>query len=222
MTISKKPDAILFDWDGTLVDTIHSLLKAYNDVFAHLDMPLWTMDDAKKNIRISARELFPKMFGDRSDEAMQVFYASIEKNHLELLGVMKGAEKFLSDLRANGILLGIISNKRDVFLKKEITYLGWDNIFSSVIGAGRAMHDKPAPDCMKLALEEMGLPKTSELWYIGDTDTDMEFAANVGCKKAFISHGFGIVADAEKYSPELVVGSLEELWKGLEPLFNLR
>lgn len=223
MNLLKKPDAILFDWDGTLVDTVQVLTKGYNDVFVHFGMPTWTIEDAKKNIRTSSRETFPYLFGDRSDEALEVYYHSIEKNHLDQLDKMEGVDAFLDLLKSKNIPLGVISNKRDTYLKKEVAYLGWGHYFSAIVGAGRAAQDKPAPEIMDVALNEMQLPnKPLELWYVGDTETDLEFAANYGCKKIFISHGFGTLENAQKYAPDFVANSCAELGKQLDTVFNLR
>ncbi len=220
----KKPDAVIFDWDGTLVDTLGVILKGYNEIFTQFGMPLWSAEDGRKNIRLSAREVFPRLFGARSEEALTIFYDAIEKYHLTHLKKMNGAEEFLSYLHHHlKIPLGIVSNKRDAYLKAEVEYLGWDRFFSGAVGAGRAAQDKPAPECMLLAVDEMGLPQGSlELWYVGDTETDMEFAANAGCKKVFISHGFGTLAEAEKYRPDYTVSSLADLGKELDTIFNLR
>lgn len=223
MNLLQKPDAILFDWDGTLVDTVDVLLTGYNDVFTHFKMPLWDLETAKKNIRTSSRETFPVMFGDRADEAIEVYYHSVEKNHLNHLDKMKGVDEFLSMLKARNIPLGLISNKRDIYLKQEVEHLGWGHYFSAVVGAGRAAFDKPAPEVMDIALNEMKLSAhPSELWYVGDTETDLEFATNYGCKKIFISHGFGTLEGAKKYAPDFVADSCESLGKQLDTIFNLR
>ncbi len=223
MNLLKKPDAILFDWDGTLVDTIHVLTKAYNDIFVDFGMPTWTLDDAKQNIRKSAREIFPEIFPGREDEALEIYYRSIEANHLEQLGKMNGVDEFLAMLKSRNIPLGIISNKRDAYLKKEVVYLGWQDYFSAVVGAGRGSHDKPSREVMEIALNEMGLPlENLEIWYVGDTEIDLEFAANAGCKKVFISHGFGTLENAMKYEPDFVADSCESLGKQLDTIFNLR
>jgi len=223
MTHIKKPDAVLFDWDGTLVDTVHVLLTSYNDVFEHFGMDKWTIEDAKKNIRTSSRETFPFLFGDRADEALETYYHSIEKNHLLHLSKMDKADEFLELMFQLAVPMGVISNKRDVYLKKEVAHLDWGKYFSAIVGAGRANHDKPAPDSLRIALDEMQLPaRPLELWYVGDTETDLEFAANTGAKKIFISHGFGTLENAEKYAPDLTVSSLSALGKELAALFNLR
>lgn len=223
MNLLKKPDAILFDWDGTLVDTLQILTKAYNDIFVAFGEPTWTLDDAKKNIRLSAREIFPVLFPNRVDEALEIFYKSVEVNHLEQVKKMEGADEFLALLKSKNIPLGIISNKRDNYLKQEVEHLGWQHYFTAIVGAGRAAKDKPDPGVMELALNEMQLPNQPlELWYVGDTEADMELAANVGCKKVFISHGFGTLEGAMAYAPDFVAESCEALGKQLDTIFNLR
>ena len=201
-----KPDAIIFDWDGTLVDTIDTILASYNAVFAEFDMPLWTLEDAKRDIRLSARDIFPVIFGGRAEEAKTIFYQAVEKNHLQHLKQMPAAASLLRHIHAHGIPIGIVSNKKTDFLRAEAFALGWQDYLGSLIGAGTAAKDKPEPDPVRLALSELGIKNPdAEIWFVGDTDVDMICAANSGCRKIFIKHGFGNLDEASEHHPDLVV-----------------
>jgi len=209
----KKPDAIFFDWDGTLVDSLPSLMSYYNHVLERFDLPKITVDEAKKNIRRSAREVFPEIFGSNSDEAFKVYYDIVSKTHLSLLTPFLGSEKFLNDLQHLKIPLGIISNKKHEFLLKEISHLAWDKYFISNIGAGVASKDKPSGEALLLAAERIGLsPLTHHLWYVGDTETDMLAAKDAGFELIFIEHGLGTRNDCfEKGATPYFVKDLNEL-----------
>lgn len=202
----QKPSAIFFDWDGTLVDSMAALHAYYNHVLAHFGMPEISLEQAKSNIRRSAREVFPEIFGTKSDEALGVFYDFVEKEHLKHLSVFKGADDFLSGLLPHNIPMGIVSNKKHSFLLKEITHVGWDKYFVSNIGAGMAAKDKPAPDPLLLAAQKINLSQNpSQIWYVGDTETDMQAAKAAGFELIFIEHGLGVREDCLK--------------QGLEPCF---
>ena len=195
-----KPSAIFFDWDGTLVDSMAALHAYYNHVLEHFGMPPITMEQAQSNIRRSAREVFPEIFGNKSDEALKVFYEFVEAEHLKHLKVFDGANEFLEKIEPHKIPMGIVSNKKHSFLLKEITHVGWDKYFISNIGAGEAAKDKPAPDPLLLAAPKINLsPAQNTLWYVGDTETDMLAAKAAGFQLIFIEHGLGRREDCLKH-----------------------
>lgn len=196
----QKPDAIFFDWDGTLIDSLPALNGYYNHVLNAFSKPPITIEQSRNNMRRSAREVFPEVFGDQADEALKLFYDFVAKTHLEHLEVFTDSHDFMTELSALPIQLGIVSNKRHAFLLKEIAYLGWDKYLLSNIGAGEAAKDKPAPDPLLLAVSKIGLSAdTHEIWYVGDTETDMMAAMAAGFQPIFIEHGMGARADCEKH-----------------------
>lgn len=81
---------------------------------------------------------------------------------------------------------GVVSNKTGFILREEVDYLGWQDYFYAVVGAGDAPKDKPAPDPVFKALEGTGIVyengRLSEpVWFVGDGDADMRCAAAAGC-----------------------------------------
>ncbi len=188
MTLSSKfdgltpPRAILFDWDNTLVDTwvvIHHALKA---TFEAMGQEPWTLAEARQRVRESARDAFPKLFGERAEEALRVFYGTYEADHLEMLTPLPGAESMLQELAgAPDLFLGLVSNKKGTLLRLEAEALGWTPHFSSLVGANDAARDKPAPEAVEMALAPSGLQSGSDIWFVGDTDIDMRCAHATGC-----------------------------------------
>jgi phosphoglycolate phosphatase len=87
----------------------------------------------------------------------------------------------LRALARQDVFLGIVSNKVGEFLRREVDRLGWTSFFGSIVGAGDATADKPACEPVHLALAPSGVPAGEEVWFVGDTATDMECARNSGC-----------------------------------------
>ncbi|HKY96134.1 MAG TPA: HAD hydrolase-like protein [Kiloniellales bacterium] len=177
----QPPRAILFDWDNTLVDTWSVIHAALEPTFEAMGMTPWTLEECRQRVRGSARDEFPKLFGERTAEATRLFYERFEATHLELLRALPGAEELLAGLAAQGLYLGIVSNKRGVTLRKEAAHIGWDRHFRKLVGATDAPRDKPAPDPVYLALGMDGPPPLGEVWFVGDTDVDMLCAVRAGC-----------------------------------------
>ena len=175
------PRAILFDWDNTLVDSWRSIHHALHVTFEHMGQTPWTLEETRQRVRASARDSFPKLFGDRADEASEVFFATYERDHLEKLDPLPGSAEMLAALADRRLPLAVVSNKLGRLLRKEAAHLGWDRHFIGVVGAGDAARDKPALDPIELALAETGLAPGPEIWFVGDTDIDLRCATAGGC-----------------------------------------
>jgi len=90
------PTVLLYDWDNTLVDGWGAITSALNAVFTAFAMPSWTVDDAKARVRRALRESFPEMFGERWEEARDLFYAAFRAQHLDHVRAMPGAGEALA------------------------------------------------------------------------------------------------------------------------------
>jgi phosphoglycolate phosphatase len=178
----KKPSAILFDWDNTLVHTWPSIHKAINIAFEKYGLEPWSLEKVKSNAHESSREAFPKLFGSQWQEAQDFFYKHVRSTHLTDLKIMPGSFSLLNYLRQKGVTLGVVSNKGSDLLKDEINHLKWSDFFQAVVGAGEAEKDKPAPDPINLALARVGLAASDSIWFVGDTVVDWQSAQASGCQ----------------------------------------
>src|SRR3546814_3682656 len=114
------PSAILFDWDNTLVDSWAVIHHAMTATFEALGERPWTLEETRRNVRQSARDAFPALFGARADQATAVFYRTYEADHLDRLQPLPGAEAMLQALAGAGDLtLGVVSNKRGPLLRLD-------------------------------------------------------------------------------------------------------
>jgi phosphoglycolate phosphatase len=177
----ERPRALLFDWDSTLVDNWRSIEHAVNATMRAMGKPAWTEEETRRRVRESLRDAFPLMFGERWQEARQVFYEAFQEKHLEHLIALPGAEEMLAALAADGFYLGVVSNKQGALLRKEAAHLGWTRHFGRLIGAGDAQRDKPDPAAVALALEGSGIGAGRDVWLVGDTALDMRCALAAGC-----------------------------------------
>jgi phosphoglycolate phosphatase len=176
-----RPRAILFDWDNTLVDSWATIHEALNFLMTAMNRPLWTIQDTRERVRLSLRESFPLHFGDRWEEARDIYLRRFREIHLDRLAALPGREAMLKALAGEGFYLGVVSNKTGDILRREVARLDWSSLFGAVIGAGDAPADKPADDPVHLALADSGVSAGEEVWFVGDTAVDIECAQNAGC-----------------------------------------
>lgn len=176
-----RPEAILFDWDNTLIDSWEAIHDAQNHVFAYFGMRPWTLEEVRARVRGSMRDSYPILFGDRWREAGAVFYARFTERHLEAIRPLPGAAEMLQDLNAAGLYLAVVSNKLGDYLRLEVEALGWQNHFRRVVGAFDAANDKPSVDPIEMALSGSGIACGGTVWLVGDADVDLECAVRAGC-----------------------------------------
>ena len=175
-TALSRPRAIIFDWDNTLVDSWATIHDALNFLMAAMERPLWTIDETRERVRLSLREAFPAMFGERWEEAQQIYLDRFRAIHLERLTALPGREAMLRRLAADGHYLAVVSNKTGPVLRHEVAHLGWTPFFGAIVGAGDAHADKPHRAPVELALQPSGIAPGAEVWFVGDTAIDMECA----------------------------------------------
>ena len=195
------PRAILFDWDNTLVDTWATIHEALNFLMRVMDRPEWSLADTREKVRLSLREAFPLHFGERWEEARDIYLERFRAIHLERLAPLPGREAMLRNLAGQGVYLGVVSNKTGDLLRREVARLGWADFFGGIIGAGDAPLDKPAREPVHLALAQSGVPAGDEVWFVGDTAVDMECAGNSGCVPVFL----GDPGSAQEFSREFAL-----------------
>jgi phosphoglycolate phosphatase len=217
----RPPRAILFDWDNTLVDSWATIHEALNFLMRAMDKPEWSLADTREKVRLSLREAFPLHFGERWEEARDIYLEHFRAIHLDRLQPLPGREAMLNRLAHEGIFLGVVSNKTGDLLRREIARLGWSELFGSIVGAGDAALDKPACDPVHLALQPSGVIAGDEVWFVGDTAIDMECAENSGCVAVLL--GASEPADAyarefARFAPRLSFADDASLFRSLEGL----
>jgi phosphoglycolate phosphatase len=212
---SQRPSVLLYDWDNTLVDGWAGIAAALNAAFREFGHPVWSVEDTRKRVRVSLRESFPVMFGDRWEHARDIFYQTLTVQHLDHVTAMLGVPDVLE--AGASWPQGVVSNKAGHFLRREVTHLGWTRFFGSVIGAGDATADKPNPAPLHLALSQLGRPADLSVWYMGDTTLDMEAARAAGVTAVLIGnadHDGGV----ERAAPHLHFHSAHDLRAQLRDL----
>ena len=204
------PEAIIFDWDDTLASNWQSIHAALNTTLTAMGHETWPIEKTRANVRRALRESFPEMFGDRWEEAADIFYDHIRTNHLETLIGLEFATELLELIADSGIMLGIVSNKTGYLLRAECEHLGWTKYFTAIVGAQDAEKDKPAPDPIYLCLEGTTIKPSRNTWYVGDAPTDLECAHNASLTGVLIRDS-AITPEYERFPPHFHFENLNKL-----------
>jgi phosphoglycolate phosphatase len=177
-----KPQAVIFDWDNTLVDSWKKMYLVINETFKEMGLPLWDMETIKKNIKYSFADAGVKLFGERVHEAKKLYYFHYTQTFADVnCEPLPETVNLLDTLKKNNIYTAIVSNKTGDLLRKEVKTLNWEGYFQAVVGSKDAEFDKPKPHPVYFALQNKFTPLKDKVWFVGDSSVDVECAINSGC-----------------------------------------
>ncbi|MFN7113281.1 MAG: HAD family hydrolase [Alphaproteobacteria bacterium] len=183
-----KPRAVLFDWDDTVVNNWHIGVDSLNATLVHMGMTPWDEAEIRRRSGLSARDAFIALFGeDRWQEADRVYYDTFYKLYQERgLQLVEGIADVFAALSRAGVYMGVVSNKRGDLLREDVARTGFTGYFGGIVGAGDAAADKPDPAPVMLALDGSGIAPAADVWFVGDSHTDMICAHRTGCSGMLI------------------------------------
>ena len=185
-----KPTALLFDWDGTLVDSHPVLAAAMNETLKAFNREPWSYEQWQAWLGLSARDAFPKVFGGAWDDARRIYLEAYGELHLERIQLIKGAAELVEALIEISIPMSVVSNKTGEYLRKEALHFGWSESFSVFIGSGESSRDKPAPDPVYDALTSLVIEPSSRTWFIGDNNVDVACGRAAGCTTILVGEAY--------------------------------
>lgn len=186
-------DTIIFDLDGTLMDTLVDLLDSVNYGLAKNNFPERTLDEVRffvgNGIRKLIQRAVPEGTGPEDQEKVYQDFLEFYGVHCnDHTGPYPGIMELLQELKKRGLKLGIASNKNkeNVLTLKEIYFQG---IFEGAAGAVDAKPKKPDPYMVELMLSELQSKKENTL-YVGDSQVDVQTAENTGLDMVAVLWGF--------------------------------
>lgn len=208
----------VFDLDGTLSHTAPTLAVAMNIFLreeGREEIPLPLMEDFLGN---GATVLLKKAYtylGVPSEEldidrARMGFFAAYERTYLGA-ELYEGMEKTVADLRREGLLVGVLSNKPHKFVPPLMKKLLPDIDFAFTVGQTERPR-KPDPTVLLELIDKAGSSKENCI-YIGDSDVDIKTARNAGVKAVAVSWGYRKRAVLEELEPDAIADTWEELYE---------
>lgn len=185
--------AVLFDLDGTLLDTLPDLCACMNEALEKFGYPPITIEQTKKYVgnggRLFAERSLPESARARTDE----FYAEYCKIHVSCGNLRTKLypfeEECLSALRSCGIRLAVVTNKSQAAADVLKDTLLKPFAFDAVLGNRVGLPVKPDPAGALLVLKELGADP-SEAAFVGDGETDVQTAKNAGMRSVSVLWGY--------------------------------
>jgi phosphoglycolate phosphatase len=220
----RLPKAILFDLDGTLIDSAPDITSAVNELLDGRGLPPLTLPQVRSMIGNGVEKLVERAFAASGrplskaalDEANREMAPIYRRHTTRLTRLMPGAAEALARLHVAGVLMGVATNKPQLATREILLHFRLAERLGAIVGGDAVTRKKPAPDALLLALEQLRT-EPREALMVGDSITDVEAARAAGLPVAIIRGGYTQVP-ADELGADLVCDSLLDLPAALNGL----
>ncbi|MBF0460489.1 MAG: phosphoglycolate phosphatase [Magnetococcales bacterium] len=212
--------AILFDLDGTLVDSAPDLCQTMNHVLAARGYPLLDLGQVRHLVGHGARALLARGFwGETAEppvadpwfEEAVVAFLDYYRDHLTDQSVpYPGAVAALHTLRDRGLALAVVTNKPEALAQCMLEQLQLRSFFTHVVGGDTLPQRKPAAEPLLYVLDQLHIPPHQAVM-VGDSETDLLAARAAGCPVVLMRHGYSRGMDLEQLRPDGVLDHFAQL-----------
>lgn len=216
----QEPKLVLFDLDGTLVDSVPDLANALDRMLLELGQAPAGVDKAREWVGNGAPVLVRRaLTGEMDSEvACQETYEKAYALFLKFYGeatsdqsvLYEGVKACLDGLHAKNIQLGVVTNKPIEFTHSMLEGFELQDYFSVVLGGDSLPQKKPSPEPLLEAMKHCGA-SASETLMVGDSKSDVGAARAAGCPVICVPYGYNHGESIENSSPDRIVNSLAEL-----------
>ncbi len=216
-------DTIIFDLDGTLLNTLEDLKDSVNYALAKQRFPLRTLPEIRSFVGNGIRLLMERSVPEHTDtETFEICFKDFcdyYKIHMEdKTAPYDGITQMLEKIKAEGFKTAIVTNKAD-FAAQDLCKRMFGDTIDLVVGSTDDRPNKPAPDGVYYALKVLG-SKLRNTVFVGDADTDILTANNAGLDSIGVLWGFRDRDIIEKEGAKYIVDSVKDLEKLLISMKN--
>lgn len=209
-----KYNTVLFDLDGTLLDTLEDLADALNRTMIHFHLPERSLAEVRSFVGNGARRLIELAAGSdhaQLEEILDYYKADYDRNSLVKTAPYPGIADMLKTLHSAGCRVGIVSNKPDITVKRLADAL-FEGCVDIAIGEKQGIRRKPAPDTVLAAMEALG-ETADQTVYVGDSEVDILTARAAGVRCISVLWGFRDRDVLESAGADCIIRDCSELLK---------
>jgi 2-phosphoglycolate phosphatase len=207
---------LIFDLDGTLVDSYEAIQDALSHAMAALGFPPWPPEETKRRVGRGLEILMEEAVGAANvAEGVRLFRERYPAVFLEKTRVLPGVAETIPALKSRGKTLAVATNKPSDFSRRILDHLGLGRYFDLVLGPLDVARPKPHPDMLNRILADLEF-RPDETLYIGDMTLDAESAANAGLACVLLATGGNGRSELEA-TGRPVLGSIDRIltWEEL-------
>lgn len=207
-------NTIIFDLDGTLLNTLEGLKDSTNFALKKFNSPEITLEQTRSFVGNGVRKLIERAIpnGEQNpdfEKCLNTFKEHYSKTMYQKTVAYDGIEDMLTELKKRGVKTGVVSNKFDTAVK-ELCKNYFDGLIIVAIGESPNVRKKPAPDSVLKAMKILGAKPENTL-YVGDSDVDIQTAKNSNLKSVGVTWGFRDRELLEKEGADFIINTPCEL-----------
>lgn len=205
-----RTSAVLFDLDGTLVDSLPLIRNTYFKVFGEMGIP-WGNDDVMRWIGRPLWDIGEHFAGaERVEYFIERYQHHYHRDHDRYVSLYPGTMEMLKELKEKGIKTGVVTSKGRPGTLRTVEFTGIGPYLDVIVTAHDVEKHKPLPDPIYKALDEIG-SKPEEAMYIGDSHFDLEAGNAAGVRVLAVSWGICSAGELMRYGPEGVIHVWDDL-----------
>jgi HAD superfamily hydrolase (TIGR01509 family) len=203
----QRVEGVLFDWDGTLINSYYADTSAYLAMFKEMGIA-WGLEELEKNYSPNWYEVYraARLPRKRWEDADRLWRAHYARHRPKLIA---GARRVLARLRDDHPLGLVTSGDRDR-VTRQLREFRLTTLFAARVCSGDTLRKKPHPAPLRMALRQMELDPSACV-YVGDAPQDVEMARRAGVRAIGVLGPFPTEKRLRAARPEFLIGSLEEL-----------
>nr|WP_295778020.1 HAD family hydrolase [uncultured Intestinibacter sp.] len=214
-----KYNTVIFDLDGTLLNTLEDLGDSVNFALKSFGYPTRTYEEIRSFVGNGVKDLVTKAVPDGTDEettlkCLQTFKDHYKTNMQNKTAPYDGIIDLLEELNSKGVKLAIVSNKYDFGVKNLNKYY-FKDLIPVAIGEREGIRKKPAPDTVLEAMKELGSKENNSI-YVGDSGSDMLTAQNAHIKSIGVTWGFRDAKSLLESGADFLIDSPKQLLEIIE------
>lgn len=208
--------AVLFDLDGTLIDSLEDLADSANYALSRIGYSVHETEKYKYFVGDGVIKLMERVLPDGKktaeeiDRLLKIYIDYYAKHSFDKTIPYDGVADMLMQLCKRGIKCAVVTNKPDAQSKIIVERFFGDKIFDAVTGNTKDYPPKPAPDIAIKTLKEIGV-RPEEALFVGDTGVDMLTAKNTGCVPVGVTWGFRLKEELLDHGAAYIIDSPAEL-----------
>ena len=209
----------IFDLDGTILNTLEDLADSTNYALKTYGYPERTMDEVRQFVGNGIRKLMERAVPEGTpveeiDRVHETFTAYYKVHCADKTRPYDGIMELLQNLKKDGCKLAVVSNKADYGVQ-ELCKQYFDGVFDFAVGEREGIRKKPAPDSVNEVLKTLGCSRDRAV-YIGDSDVDIQTAANAQMDHIIVEWGFRDVPFLIAKGAKVLVEKPEEILEIVE------
>lgn len=207
----EKFDSVIFDLDGTLIDSFEAINDAFDEVFSKFQERTITYKESNSYVGVPLEGLLGELFGkEHQDEAIKIFRNKYEEVCFEKTSLISGAKELLIYLKEKGKSLNIATNKTGSISRKLLEHLEIGSLFDYIFGVFDGFAGKPSPEMINKIMEKTNIPSSSTI-FIGDSPIDIMTAKNAGVPIFSVASGNHSYEELKLHNPDFLSVSISGL-----------